>query len=76
MICTPDVSCRGLPPFNIWDSNGNIFGVDVDLVDILAKKFKFTFIVFVKPFMGRPVEGSSEEWLGVVGSVSSVHVHM
>lgn len=58
-----------MPPFNIYIGS-NVTGVDVDLSDILAEKFGFTFEIFVEPFMGMQIANSTE-WLGQVGSVSN-----
>ena len=65
------MSTKGLAPFNFYLSDGSVTGVDVDLMDILAEKFNFTYQIKVEKLMGRPVNKDEFDgpWLGVVGSV-------
>ncbi|TRY75000.1 hypothetical protein TCAL_04945, partial [Tigriopus californicus] len=65
------ISCRGLPPFNIWKPDGSVHGVDVDLIQILSEAFGFTYRIITEPVMGSLIPNSNNQWLGVVGSVKN-----
>lgn len=63
------ISCRGLPPFNIWKPDGSVYGVDVDLIQILSQAFGFSYDIVTESVMGSLIPNSKNQWLGVVGSV-------
>jgi hypothetical protein len=61
------VSVIGTSPYIIYGPK--LLGIDVDILDILSKKFDFTYEFKFEKTWGR-FDKKSGQWKGTVGSVS------
>ena len=68
------VSVFGVPPFVLNGPNGSRFGVDIDITDMLAETFGFSYR-FVYPRGWGHYDSKSETWVGTVGKVDERFWH-